>query len=80
MIIKRDLEKDIRSRLGSGKTIVIYGARQVGKTTLLKTIFGDRGDVKWLNGDDEQTQQGFKVADSRAFLPRSWGSIPHFCT
>lgn len=69
MIIKRDLEKDIRSRLGSGKTIVIYGARQVGKTTLLKTIFGDRGDVKWLNGDDEQTQQGFKVADSRAFLP-----------
>lgn len=69
MIIKRDLEQEIRNRIGSGKTIVIYGARQVGKTTLLKTIFDDEDDVKWMNGDDEQTQVDFQTADSKAFLP-----------
>ena len=69
MIIKRDLEQKIRDRIGSGKAIVIYGARQVGKTTLLRTIFGDEDGVKWMNGDDEQTQVDFQVADAKAFLP-----------
>ena len=55
-MIKRDLEDEIRKRLGKGKTIVIYGARQVGKTTLLHTIFDDQDGVLWLNGDDDNTQ------------------------
>ena len=61
-MIKRDLESEIRSVLGKGKTIVIYGARQVGKTTLLKTIFSDQDGVLWLNGDDQSTQDSLSVA------------------
>ncbi|CAH0999705.1 hypothetical protein LEM8419_01005 [Neolewinella maritima] len=34
------------------KAIIIQGARQVGKTTLIEKIVGDRPDVLWVNGDD----------------------------
>ncbi len=37
-IYKRKILKDIKKYLNSKETIVIYGARQVGKTTLLKYI------------------------------------------
>jgi predicted AAA+ superfamily ATPase len=35
-MISRILEKTIESHLGSKKAIVLIGARQVGKTTLLQ--------------------------------------------
>jgi len=38
MIIKRVLEKTIESWLFKGKIIILYGPRQVGKTTLVKEI------------------------------------------
>jgi len=38
MILKRDLQKNIERWLFKGKIIIIYGARQVGKTTLVKTL------------------------------------------
>lgn len=50
-MIARILEKSIVKRLYSGKAILIYGARQVGKTTLLQQIFSDHRDVLWLSGD-----------------------------
>ena len=37
-MIHRILEKQITSLLGSGKAVIIMGARQVGKSTLLDTI------------------------------------------
>ncbi len=58
-MIKRDIEDDIRSRIGQGKSIVIYGARQVGKTTLLHQIFDEMDNVLWLNGDIEATRMRF---------------------
>ena len=36
-MITRVLEESIRNKLGQDKAIVIMGARQVGKTTFLKT-------------------------------------------
>jgi predicted AAA+ superfamily ATPase len=36
MIVKRILYDRIKSYLFKGKAIIIYGARQVGKTTLVK--------------------------------------------
>lgn len=68
MILKRKIEKDIREKLGKGKAIVIYGARQVGKTTLLKTIFGNDDSVLWLNGDNESTRTRFAEASAEAFV------------
>jgi len=38
MLIPRIIQKRIKKFLFKGKTIIIYGARQVGKTTLVKSI------------------------------------------
>ena len=37
-IIKRTIQPEVEKKLFKGKIVVIYGARQVGKTTLVKTI------------------------------------------
>lgn len=41
MIIKREIQKLIKKSLFKGKIVIIYGARQVGKTTLVKEIMKD---------------------------------------
>ncbi|MFI3287899.1 MAG: ATP-binding protein [Rikenellaceae bacterium] len=51
-MVERVIKKSIVSKLGSGKAIIIMGARQVGKTTVLKDLFDDPKDVLWLNGDE----------------------------
>lgn len=38
-MINRYLESIIAGRMGQGKAIVLFGARQVGKTTMLKTCW-----------------------------------------
>lgn len=54
-MVKRAIESNILKRLNDEKVIIIYGARQVGKTTLLKKIFENTEDVLWLNGDENYT-------------------------
>lgn len=52
-MIQRRLQPIIENYLFKGKTIVIYGARQTGKTTLLEQMLEPyRGDTLFLNGDD----------------------------
>jgi len=52
-MIKRALETIIEKDFFSGKTILLMGPRQVGKTTLLKQISEKRKEkVIWLNGDN----------------------------
>ncbi len=51
-MIKRILHDVIKQRLYKGKAIVLIGARQVGKTTLLKEIFPTQNDMLWFNADD----------------------------
>lgn len=53
------LEDRLRGMLGSGKALVVMGARQVGKSTLLHALLDGRDDVVWLNGDDVDVQQMF---------------------
>ena len=55
-MIKRTLENKIRSIIGGGKAIVIMGARQVGKSTLLRQMLHGNDDIMWLNGDDTDVQ------------------------
>jgi len=50
-MINRVLGDIINSKLGKGKAIIITGPRQVGKTTLVKNIIGDKGYL-FLDGDD----------------------------
>jgi uncharacterized protein len=52
MLISRTIQEHIEGRLFSGKALVIYGARQVGKTTLVKQILqGYSGRSLYLNAD-----------------------------
>ncbi len=52
-MINRKLEKSIATYLFKGKCIVIYGARQVGKTTLIRSIVKDyESKTLWLNCDE----------------------------
>jgi len=63
-MIDRTIEQQIVPLLGSQKAIVIMGARQVGKSTLLSKMLSGRSDVLWLNGDDTDTQMLFQGISS----------------
>ena len=63
-MIERALEGLIRAKLGTGKAVIVMGARQVGKTTLLRRIFSDDGSVLWINGDERDVQELFLNSSS----------------
>ena len=50
-MIARLLEKQLLNKFGKGKTLVLIGPRQVGKTTLIKKCLGTE-DFLFLDGDD----------------------------
>ena len=53
MIIKREIQDNIESNLFKQKAVIIYGARQVGKTTLVKNIQDKfKSDSLYLNCDE----------------------------
>ncbi len=56
-MIERQQQQSIEKLLGSRKAIIILGARQVGKSTLLNQLFDQREGVMWLNGDDWDVRQ-----------------------
>lgn len=63
-MIHRTLEDNIRPLLGGNKAIIIIGARQVGKSTLLNQLLGDNKNTLWMNGDDTDIQDLFKNMSS----------------
>ena len=63
-MIKRDLSEIILKRLNSNKAIIIKGARQVGKTSLLKALFENKDDVMWLNADEIDVRSLFETVSS----------------
>ncbi|MBQ7041651.1 MAG: ATP-binding protein [Muribaculaceae bacterium] len=55
--IKRALQDKITDRIQPGKAIIIYGARRVGKTVLLRKIISEyKGKTMLLNGEDYDVQ------------------------
>jgi uncharacterized protein len=59
----RILENRIREKIGGGKAIVLVGARQVGKTTLIKSILKDL-DFLFLDADDPSTRSMLTVPNT----------------
>ena len=51
-MINREIESNIRDDFDSRKAIVLIGARQVGKTTLVEAVAKDSGRVLALNCDN----------------------------
>lgn len=59
-MIKRKLTEELRKRLNGKKALIVYGARQTGKTTLIKDILSEiSGNVLYLNGDDSDVRELF---------------------
>ncbi len=55
-IYRRTISDQIRSWLFKGKIIILYGPRQVGKTTLVKQIINDNPGAKYLNCEKHNIQ------------------------
>ena len=65
-LIPRKLKEDIKNKLFKKKAIIIYGPRQVGKTTLVETILSEliqpksglkNFQITSLNGDDSDIRE-----------------------
>ena len=54
-MINRTAQAEIDSYLFKGKAILVFGARQVGKTSLIKNTVSNQSFL-WLNGDEPDTQ------------------------
>ena len=67
-MVERLLYKTIENKLFVGKIIILTGARQVGKTTLLKQLLRQKEGVLWLNGDELQVQNLFANASADRLL------------
>lgn len=64
-MISRTIEKQIASRIGKGKAILLFGPRQAGKTTLLKQL-AKTIPYTWLNGDEADVKFLFESPTSTA--------------
>lgn len=56
-MIQRIQKEQIEKLLSGDKAIIILGARQVGKSTLLNQLFTSKDDAMWLNGDEWDVRQ-----------------------
>ena len=55
-MIERSLKSRISEKLFKGKTIILIGARQVGKTTLIRQVLQEKKFL-FLDGDDPLVRQ-----------------------
>lgn len=59
--IIRLAEKEIKNWLFKGKALIVTGARQVGKTTLLEHLFAKGENIMWLNADETIVRERLAV-------------------
>lgn len=63
-MLTRILTDQIKARLFQGKTIILYGARQTGKTTLVKSIMQQyEQDARYLNCEILSVEQNLREAE-----------------
>ena len=63
-MIERYIKNKLIPLLNGKKAIIIMGARQVGKSTLLHQMFDSRQDVLWMNGDESDIRELFSEISS----------------
>ncbi len=69
-MVKRALQELIEAFLFKKKTIIIYGARQVGKTTLVEELVKNRAEqTLFLNGDDADVREMFTNINAGRLQP-----------
>lgn len=74
-MIKRKLQNQIKNQCFKGKIILLLGARQVGKTTLLKQLIKEIDEPAiWLNADEADILQELNSAVTSTQLLHLVGS------
>jgi len=64
-MVQRTLQKKISEKFFKGKIILLFGARQVGKTTLVQEIARESGlPTLWLNGDEPDVREDLSNTSS----------------
>ena len=64
MIYTRDIKPRIQKWISQGKVLIVYGARQVGKTTLVKEIATETGiEYKYINCDYPSQRQSLEIQE-----------------
>ena len=67
MLIKRDIQGKIEKDLWKGKIVIIYGARQVGKTTLVNQILEKYSEEsEYYNCEESDVAEGLSAGTSTA--------------
>ena len=59
MIIERSIKTQVISALKEGKIVIIYGARQVGKTTLVRDIIKNIPNSAYFSCDEPDIREAF---------------------
>lgn len=73
-MIERNLQTDLEKELFSGKVILLIGARQIGKTTLLKRFLeNSKVSTLWLNADEGDIKRMLENADNSTLLSQLFG-------
>jgi uncharacterized protein len=62
-MINRDLRDNMVSKIGKGKVIILIGPRQVGKTTLIRSILEEKSYL-FLDGDDSSVVETLSNANT----------------
>ncbi|MEK7160476.1 MAG: ATP-binding protein [Patescibacteria group bacterium] len=63
MIIKRELQEQLEKWLFKKKALIVYGARQVGKTTLVKSILRKFPNSAYFDCETISAKQSLSIAD-----------------
>ena len=67
-MIVRSLENQIKEKLFKGKAILLFGPRQVGKTTLIRKIVAEMSiPIRWFNGDEPDMRLALTNTTSTQF-------------
>ena len=64
MLVVREIQYHIQQTLFKGKVIIIYGARRVGKTTLVKQILKKYPESKYINCELLQNKTALETTNS----------------
>lgn len=62
-MISRILSAELKTKLFKGKAIILLGARQVGKTTLLQQLYEEKKEVLWLDAENPDVANIFEEAN-----------------
>lgn len=67
-MIKRIIEDKLKATLGKGKIVIIYGPRQVGKTTLVKKIVAETPNSAYFSCEEPDVRIRFSDQPSSTMM------------